>query len=123
MILTILSGLCLVILGLAGIFGWERMGNEGIPAEMFMPVFFGVSFLICAGFSRVHFRHGLYGGLVMALLGLISTIVRLYQYEVITNFHLPKTKLILAMSAICIMQLFISWREIQKDRHATAPDI
>ncbi|MFK7909402.1 MAG: hypothetical protein AB8F34_02250 [Akkermansiaceae bacterium] len=123
MFLTITSGLCLVILGLGGFFGWERMGAEGSPAEMLMPVFFGGALIICVAFARKHFRHGLYGGMIIALLGIVSAVVRLYQYEGLQSFQLPKTHIILAMGAICIMQMLISWREVQKDRNDVAPPI
>lgn len=123
MFLTVMSGVCLIILGLGGFFGWERMAAEGNPAEMLMPVFFGGALVICVVFSRHHFRHGLYGGLIIALLGVISAVVRLYQYEGLTSIDLPKTRLILAMGGICLMQMLISWREAQKDRNATAPTI
>lgn len=123
MFLTILSGISLVALGIAGFLGWERMGNPGEAAEMLMPVFFGVTFLICAGFSRVHYRHGLYGGLIMALLGVVSAIIRLYQYEGLTSIEMAKTRLIAAMAALCVMQLLISWRAVQEDRKPTAPNI
>ncbi len=118
-----MSGICLIILGLAGFFGWERMAAEGNSAEMLMPVFFGGALLICVAFARQHFRHGLYGGLIIALLGVTSVVVRLYQYGGISSFDQPKTRLILAMGAICLMQMLISWREVQKDRNDLASQI
>ncbi len=123
MFLTIMSGICLIILGLGGFFGWERMGVDGTPAEMLMPVFFGGALIICVAFARQHYRHGLYGGLIIALLGVISAIIRIYQYEGFTSFDLPKTRLIMAMGGICLMQILISWRGVQQDKDQTAPPI
>lgn len=117
MLLTLMSAICLIILGLAGFFGWERLGAEGTQAEMLMPVFFGGALIICMAFSRQHYRHGLYGGVIIALLGVISAIVRVYQYEQFQSVAEPKTRLILAMGAICLIQLMISWREVQRDRN------
>ena len=118
-----MSGLSLIVIGLAGFFGWERMAADGNPFEMFMPIFFGGALLICIAFSRQHFRHGLYGGLIVALLGIISVVVRIYQYGGISSFEQPKARLILAMGAICLIQMLISWREIQSDRNDLAPPI
>lgn len=123
MFLTFMSGVCLIAIGLAGFFGWERMGAIGNPAEMLMPVFFGGALIICVAFARKHFRHGLYGGMIIGLLGIISVIVRLYQYGGMDSLQLPKARLILAMGGICLIQLLISWREIQKDRNDLAPPI
>lgn len=123
MFLTIMSGICLIILGLGGFFGWERMNADGSPAEMLMPVFFGGALIICVVFARQHFRHGLYGGMIIALLGVISAVVRIYQYEHFESIIQSKTRLILAMGAICLIQMLISWREIKKDRDDVAPPI
>ena len=122
MILTVLNSICLIALGLAGCIGWEKMGAEGNAAEMLMPVFFGGTILICLAFERQHFRHGLYGGRIFALLGIISAIVRLYQYEGLVSFELGKTKLILGMFGICMIQLMIAWKRVKEDR-AVAPPI
>ena len=116
MILTLLSACCLIILGLGGFIGWDRMGTEGNQVEMLMPVFFGGAHIICIAFGRQHFRHGLYGGLIIALLGIISALVRIYQYEKFQSISDPKTQIIVAMAIICTLQLSISWREVQKDR-------
>jgi chromate transport protein ChrA len=116
MILTLLSACCLIILGLGGFIGWVRLGAEGNQVEMLMPVFFGGALIICIAFGRQHFRHGLYGGLIIALLGVISAIVRIYQYEKFQSLSDPKTQIVLAMAFICVFQLSISWREVQKDR-------
>ncbi len=121
MLLTVMSAFCLVVLGLAGFIGWDRLGTTGDPTGMLMPVFFGGALLICVAFSRQHYRHGLYGGLVIALMGVVSALVRMYQYEQLQSFADPKTKLILAMGAICLVQVFVSWREVQTDRDDTAP--
>lgn len=116
MILTLISAICLIILGLAGFLGWDQLGTEGDQAEMLMPVFFGGALLICLAFGRQHYRHGLYGGLIVALLGLISAAIRIYQYEKFESIADPKSRLILAMGAICAAQLFIFWREAKADR-------
>jgi len=121
MVLTVLNSICLIALGLAGFIGWEKMGAEGNAAEMLMPVFFGGALLICLAFGRQHYRHGLYGGVIIALLGIISAIVRIYQYEGFQSFDLPKTKLILGMGGICLMQLFVAWRKVQEDRELAPP--
>ena len=81
-----------------------------------MPVFFGGALIICMAFGRQHYRHGLYGGLIVALLGIVSAIVRIYQYEQFQSISDPKTQIIIAMAAICALQLSISWREVQRDR-------
>lgn len=116
MILTLLSACCLIILGLGGFLGWDKLGTEGNQVEMLMPVFFGGALIICIAFGRQHYRHGLYGGLIIALLGIISALVRIYQYEQFQSFSDPKTQLVIAMAVICTLQLSISWREAQKDR-------
>ena len=116
MILTLLSACCLIILGLGGFLGWERLGTEGNQVEMLMPVFFGGALIICMAFGRQHYRHGLYGGLIVALLGIVSAIVRIYQYEQFQSISDPKTQIIIAMAAICALQLSISWKEVQRDR-------
>ena len=116
MILTLLSACCLIILGLGGFLGWERLGTEGNQVEMLMPVFFGGALIICIAFGRQHYRHGLYGGLIVALLGVVSAIVRIYQYEQFQSISDPKTQIIIAMAAICALQLSISWRAVQRDR-------
>ncbi|MGB0993836.1 MAG: hypothetical protein ACPG32_15380 [Akkermansiaceae bacterium] len=122
MLLTLMNGVCLIILGLAGFIGWEKMGEVGNPSGMLMPVFFGGALIICVAFSRQHFRHGLYGGLIIAILGAVSAAVRIYQYEGFTSLELPKTRLILAMGGMCLMQFLISWNEIQKDRAEDSVD-
>ena len=116
MILTLLSACCLIILGLGGFLGWERLGTEGNQVEMLMPVFFGGALIICMAFGRQHYRHGLYGGLIVALLGIVSAIVRIYQYEQFQSISDPKTQIIIAMAAICALQLSISWKGVQRDR-------
>ena len=116
MILTLLTACCLIILGLGGFLGWDRLGTEGNQVEMLMPVFFGGALIICIAFGRQHYRHGLYGGLIIALLGIVSALVRIYQYEQFKSFSDPKTQLIIAMAVICTLQISISWREVQKDR-------
>jgi len=123
MILTVMNSICLIALGLAGFIGWEKMGGGENPAEMLMPVFFGGALLICLAFGRQHYRHGLYGGVIIALLGIISAVVRIYQYESFQSFDLPKTRLILGMAGICFMQLFVTWKEVQKDRDDMAAPI
>jgi len=121
MFLTVISSICLIILGFSGFFGWDRMNVDGTPAEMLMPVFFGGALIICAAFARQHYRHGLYGGLIIALLGVVSAVIRIYQYEGLTSFVMPKTQLIMAMGGICLMQILISWRAVQSDRNDVAP--
>ncbi len=121
MILTVMNSICLIALGLAGYIGWEKMAAEGNPGEMLMPVFFGGALLICLAFSRLHYRHGLYGGVIIALLGIISAIVRIYQYEGFLSFDLPKTRLIIGMGGICLMQLLVVWKEVQNDRAVAPP--
>jgi len=116
-----MSALSLITLGLAGFLGWDRLGVTGTPVEMLMPVFFGGALIICVAFSRQHYRHGLYGGLLIAILGVVSALIRIYQYEQFASFSNPKTHLILAMAAICALQMTISWREIQKDREVSPP--
>ncbi len=116
MILTLLSAFCLIILGLGGFIGWDQLAAEGNQVEMLMPVFFGGALIICIAFGRQHFRHGLYGGFIIALLGVISALVRIYQYEKFQSLSDPKTQIILVMAIICTIQLCISWREVQKDR-------
>ena len=117
MFLTLMSAICLFILGMAGFFGWGRLGADGNQIEMLMPVFFGGALMICVAFSRQHYRHGLYGGFIIAMLGAVSALVRIYQYEEFKSIADPKTRLILAMGGICLLQLMISWREIQRDRN------
>ena len=76
MFLTIISAICLISLGMAGFLGWDRLETEGTPIEMMMPVFFGGALLICVAFSRQHYRHGLYGGIIIAMMGVVSAIVQ-----------------------------------------------
>lgn len=116
MILTLLSAACLIALGLGGFLGWERLATDGNQEEMLMPVFFGGALIICIAFGRQHYRHGLYGGLIIAMLGIMSALWRIYQYEKFQSFSDPKTQIVLTMAAICVFQLSISWREVQKDR-------
>ena len=116
MILTLLTACCLIILGLGGFLGWDRLGTEGNQVEMLMPVFFGGALIICIAFGRQHYRHGLYGGLIIALLGIVSALVRIYQYEQFQSFSDPKTQLVIAMAVICTLQLSVSWREAKRDR-------
>ena len=116
MILTLLSACCLIILGLGGFLGWDRLGTEGNQVEMLMPVFFGGALIICIAFGRQHYRHGLYGGLIIAVLGIVSALVRIYQYEQFQSFSDPKTQLVIAMAVICTLQLSVSWREARRDR-------
>lgn len=124
MLLTLMNALCLIALGLAGFIGWDRLGaTSGEPIEMLMPVFFGGALLICVAFSRQHFRHGLYGGLIVALLGAVSAIYRLYQYGALQGLFDSRSKLILAMGALCLMQMIVSWRDVQKDRNNVSPPI
>ncbi|NWK54810.1 hypothetical protein HW115_04270 [Verrucomicrobiaceae bacterium N1E253] len=121
MFLTILNAVCLIILGLAGFFKWESLNASGTPTEMLMPVFFGGALLICAGFTRVHYRHGLYGGLIIALLGVCSAIYRIYQYGGISSLSEAKPRLIAAMGALCILQLIAAWKAVQDDREIAPP--
>ena len=116
MILTLLTACCLIILGLGGFLGWDRLGTEGNQVEMLMPVFFGGALIICIAFGRQHYRHGLYGGLIIAVLGIVSALVRIYQYEQFQSFSDPKTQLVIAMAVICTLQLSVSWREARRDR-------
>jgi len=116
MILTLLTACCLIILGLGGFLGWDRLGTEGNQVEMLMPVFFGGALIICIAFGRQHYRHGLYGGLIIAVLGIVSALVRIYQYEQFQSFSDPKTQLVIAMAVICTLQLSVSWREAKRDR-------
>ena len=117
MILNLLSACCLIILGLAGFLGWEHLNTDGNQVEMLMPVFFGGALLICMAFGRQHYRHGLYGGVIIALLGVISAIIRIYQYEQFESIADPKSQLILAMGVICALQLSFSWKVVQADRN------
>lgn len=121
MFLTILNALCLIILGLTGFIKWDSLGADGSPAEMLMPVFFGGALLICVGFSRQHFRHGLYGGLIISLLGVLSAVYRIYQYEGLTSLTQPKSQLIAAMAALCVLQLLASWKAVKEDREIAPP--
>lgn len=121
MFLTILNAICLIILGLTGFFKWDSLRAEGTPAEMLMPVFFGGALLICVGFSRQHFRHGLYGGLIIAMLGVLSALYRIYQYGGISTLQEPKTQLIAAMVGLCVLQFFAAWRAVQDDREMAPP--
>ncbi|MBT8037376.1 MAG: hypothetical protein KJO21_07515 [Verrucomicrobiae bacterium] len=116
-----MSAICLICLGLAGFLGWDRLQAEGTPIEMLMPVFFGGALLICVAFSRQHYRHGLYGGIIIAMMGVVSAVVRIYQYEQFQSIADPKSRLILAMAGICVLQVIISWQEVQKDREVAPP--
>jgi len=105
---------------------WEILGEngvapQGIPTEMLMPVFFGGALIICTGFSRMSFRHGLYGGLIIAMLGIASALIRLYDYGFLTILNQPKSQIIAAMAILCVIQLFTSWHGVQKDREVAPP--
>ncbi|MGJ8678415.1 MAG: hypothetical protein ACSHX0_12935 [Akkermansiaceae bacterium] len=122
MILTILSALSLIALGLYGTVSWDDMPSTDSaygPAAMLMPVFFGGAFLICLAFSKQHYRHGLYGGMIFALLGVISSIIRIYQFGHFNNLQDPKVHIILGMLAICTIQTINMWRQVQRDRIPT----
>jgi len=121
MFLTVLNGICLIILGLAGFLKWDSLNASGTPAEMLMPVFFGGALIICVIFSRQHFRHGLYGGLIIAMLGVVSALLKIYQYGHIATISEPKTQLIAAMAGLCILQFIVSWRCVQEDRAIAHP--
>ena len=121
MFLTVLNGTCLIILGLTGFLKWDTLNASGTPAEMLMPVFFGGAILICLIFSRQHFRHGLYGGLIFAMLGVVSALLRVYQYGHIATIGEPKTQLIAVMAGLCTLQFIISWRAVQVDRAIAPP--
>ena len=121
MFLTVMNGICLIILGLAGFLKWDTLNASGTPAEMLMPVFFGGALLICAFFSRQHYRHGLYGGLIIAMLGVISALIRIYQYGHIDTMSEPKTQLIAAMAGLCLLQFFASWNGVKEDRAIAPP--
>jgi hypothetical protein len=126
MLPTVINAIGLIILGIIGFIRWDTLGingtpPEGIPSEMLMPVFFGGAFLICVGFSRQHFRHGLYGGLILAMFGVVSALLRIYQYEHFTSLSQAKTQIIAVMATLCLIQLFISWRSVQKDRKPPSP--
>ena len=116
MIFTVINAVCLIILGLAAFLSWGRLGMEGNQVEMLMPVFFGGALLICVGFGRQHYRHGLYGGFIVALLGVISAIIRIYQYEQFESLVDPKSQLVLVMGILCALQLSVFWKEVKKDR-------
>ncbi|MDC0087927.1 hypothetical protein OAI07_00125 [Akkermansiaceae bacterium] len=116
MIQTIINALLLIILGIGGFINWEQMNTTGQATNMFMPVFFGGCFLICLAFSKQHFRHGLYGGLIFALLGIISAIIRIYQFGHFKNLTDPKMQVICIMLVICIVQTMNIWKQVQKDR-------
>jgi hypothetical protein len=121
MFLTALNGICLIILGLAGFLKWDTLNASGTPAELLMPVFFGGALLICVIFSRQHFRHGLYGGLIIAMLGVVSALLKIYQYGHIATISEPKTQIITAMAGLCILQFITSWRAVQEDRAIAPP--
>ena len=121
MFLTVLNGICLIVLGLAGFFKWDTLNASGTPAEMLMPVFFGGALLICSFFSRQHFRHGLYGGLIFAMLGVFSALLKIYQYGHIATISEPKTQIIAAMAGLCVLQFIVSWRGVQEDRAIAPP--
>ncbi len=121
MFLTLLSGICLNVLGIAAFINWDKMGAQGEQAEMLMPTFFGGALIICVLFSRQHYKHGLYGALTVAMLGVISSIVRMYQYEKLQSFNEPKTLVILAMFGICAFQMAVSWNTVKKDRALPPP--
>ena len=77
-----------------------------------------LSLIKSLAFTKTSYRHGLYGGIIVAILGVMSAIYRLYQYGGLENIHQSKSMLITAMGVICLIQIFISWKEIQKDRLA-----
>ena len=121
MILTILNAICLITLGIFGFIQWDALGingtsSVGMPTEMLMPVFFGGAQLICLAFTRLSFRHGLYGGLIIAMLGIVSSLIRLHDYGYFTILTQPKSQIIVAMALLCIFQFFTSWSGVQKDR-------
>lgn len=120
--LTLLNAFCLIILGLAGFIQWDKLNAGGIPSEMLMPVFFGGALLICVGFSRQHFRHGLYGGLIISMLGVISAFYRIHQYGGISQIGEPKCQLIAAMAGFCLLQMLASWKMVQADRQLAPPE-
>ena len=70
-------------------------------------------------------------GFVGALLTLLLSIYLLFVfdadspgiqlYEQFQSIADPKTRLILAMGGICVLQMLISWREVQKDRELILP--
>lgn len=119
--LTVFYALCLIVLGMTGFIQWDSLESTGHPTGMLMPVFFGGAMLICVGFSREHFRHGLYGGLILAMLGIVSALIRIYQYEGFTSFSQAKTQIIAAMAVICVMQFLTSWSMAKKDRAIPPP--
>ena len=120
MLLNLLNAFSLIVLGLTGFTQWQHLGVSGPPqgtaTEMMMPVFFGGAFLICLGFEKLAFRHGLYGGLIMAILGVVSSIMRIDQYGAFTTYNEPKTQIIIIMGGLCLFQGIIYWKRVQKDR-------
>lgn len=116
MILTIVNALLLIVLGTSAFINWEKMNTSGQAIGMLMPVFFGGAFLICLAFSKQHFRHGLYGSLIFAFLGIISAIIRIYQFGHVKNLTDPKMYIILGMLIICIIQTVNIWKYVQRDR-------
>ena len=116
MVLTIINALLLITLGIGGFINWEHMNTSGQATTMLMPVFFGGAMLICLAFSKQHYRHGLYGGLIFAILGIVSAIIRIYQFDHFKNLSDPKMLIIIGMLLICIIQYFNIWKQVQKDR-------
>ena len=53
-------------------------------------------------------------GSLLLYLALCRQVVRIYQYEQFQSISDPKTQIIIAMAAICALQLSISWREVSK---------
>jgi len=111
----------MILLGFAGFLGWDSLNTEGDQVEMLMPVFFGGALLICIAFGRQHYRHGLYGGVIVALLGIISALIRIYQYEQFETLTDPRSHLIAVMGIICTIQLNIFWRAVKADRDTSSP--
>ena len=116
MIPTVINSLILIILGIVSFINWELMNTTGQATSMLMLVFFGGAFLICLAFRSQHFTHGLYGGLIFALLGIISAVIRIHQFGHFTNLRDPKLHVIFGMLIICIIQTIHIWKQVQKER-------
>ena len=116
MVITIINSTLLFTIGIVGFLNWERFDYEGTPSSMLMPVFFAGAFLICLGFCKEHYRHGLYGGFIFALLGIASAIIRIFDFGHFNSLNEFRVHVILAMLAITIFQTWYIWRQVQKDR-------